>query len=629
MPFVPRFMIHASFPMATLFLGVFGHFAPAEDAPDKRAASIAAEARLLEDIKYLASDELQGRDAETPGLKMGADFIANRWLALGLKTDLFDGKPFQDFSLGAGTPKITEPARNTLSITKPSGDKIALSLGTQFQPLSIGSNSPFDGGLVFAGYGITADEENLKYDDFAGLDVKGKVVIVVRKEPQQNDPKSPFDGTDPSQFALYTAKQLNAAKHGVAAMIIINDSVTEKSTPNLLLPVAGAGSALTKDQVPTIFLQRSTVEGWLSEAGLSLADIETKIDQDLKPRSTELPKWTASGEVEIATQRTPSMNVVGLLPGSGKLANEYVVIGAHFDHVGMGGFGSLAPGTVAVHNGADDNASGTVALMETAKRLVDLAKAEGPNQDRRSLVFIAFSGEERGLLGSDYYVKHPRFELENTVAMLNLDMVGRLTNNDLTIYGTGTATEFDAMITQANDSLAFAIQRSPEGMGPSDHQSFFQKNIPVLHFFTGLHDDYHRPSDDFDKINLSGIDRITEMVAGLANRLAVEPAKPTFVKVKGVANPNAARSSGPKRIRLGVRLKVDSEGVIVDRVMPSGIAKKAGIEPGDTVLKINDDATTSRAELDRILQKYKNGDNVVILVQRGEEKIELKAQLTD
>ena len=323
------------------------------------------------------------------------------------------------------------------------------------------------------------------------------------------------------------------------------------------------------------------------------------------------------------------MNVVGLLPGSGKLANEYVVFGAHFDHVGMGGFGSLAPGTVAVHNGADDNASGTVALMETAKRLVDLAKAEGPNQDRRSLVFIAFSGEERGLLGSDYYVKHPRFELENTVAMLNLDMVGRLTNNDLTIYGTGTATEFDAMITQANDSLAFAIQRSPEGMGPSDHQSFFQKNIPVLHFFTGLHDDYHRPSDDFDKINLSGIDRITEMVAGLANRLAVEPAKPTFVKVKGVANPNAARSSGPKRIRLGVRLKVDSEGVIVDRVMPSGIAKKAGIEPGDTVLKINDDATTSRAELDRILQKYKNGDNVVILVQRGEEKIELKAQLTD
>lgn len=612
-----------------LFIGLAIFAALAGDSPTQPKISSPAEARLLEDIKFLASDELQGRSADTPGLKMGADYIANRWAALGLKTDLFDGGPFQDFSLGAGTPKIVDETRNTFTVTKPSGTRMVLGLGEQFQPQAIGSNGAFEGEVVFAGYGITADEDQLKYDDFAGVDVKGKVVIVIRKEPQQSDPKSPFDGTAPSQYALFTVKQINAAKHGVAALIFVNDVATERATPNVLLPVAGAGIATTKDRVPTIFVQRIDVQSWLTEAGISLSTIESQIDQDLKPRSSPLPGWKLSGEVDIEFKKLPSMNVVGLLPGCGKLANEYVVIGAHFDHVGMGGPGSLAPGTVEVHNGADDNASGTVALMETARRLVESAKADGPDKDRRSLVFIAFSGEERGLLGSDYYVKHPRFELENTVAMINLDMVGRLTNNELTIYGTGTATEFDAIITKANDSLAFNIQRSPEGMGPSDHQSFFQKNIPVLHFFTGLHDDYHRPSDDFDKINLNGIDRITDMVTTLANRMAVEVAKPTFVKVKGVANPRANRPSGPKRMRLGIRLKTDTEGVVVERVMASSIAKKAGIEQGDILLKINDDATTSRAELDRILQKYKSGDHVVILVQRGAEKIELKAELMD
>ena len=589
------------------------------------SAAAAAEARLKEDIAYLSSDDLQGRAAETPGLKMGAEFIAKRWETLGLKTDLFDGKPFQEFAL-EGTPGVKDPLKNSLVITKPNGETISLKLGEQFQPQSIGSNGEFNAPLVFAGYGITAEEDNLKYDDFAGLDVKGKVVIVIRKEPQIKDPKSPFDGEAPSQYALFTAKQMNAAKHGVAGLILINDSGSDADSPGALLPVAGSGTALSKDQVPTIFLQRSLVDGWLAESGTSLSQIENEIDLDLKPRSRELTDWKATGQVDVAIKTLPSMNVLGLLPGKGALENEMVVIGAHFDHVGMGGAGSLAPGTIAVHNGADDNASGTVALMEAARHLVELSKADSPTQPRRSLLFIAFSGEERGLLGSEHYVNHPRFELANTVAMLNLDMVGRLTNNALTIYGTGTATEFNDMLTKMNETLAFDIQRSPEGMGPSDHQSFFQKNIPVLHFFTGLHDDYHRPSDDFDKINLSGVNRISDMVTMLANEISTNPAKPTFVKVKGRANPQA---SGPKRIRLGVRLKTNEEGVVLERVLSGGIAKRAGMEPGDILLQINDDKTTSRSELDRILQTHKTGETVILHVQRGSEKIELKVELTD
>ncbi|MEQ1826190.1 MAG: M28 family peptidase [Pirellula sp.] len=590
-----------------------------------------AQQRILADLKYLASDDLQGRAAETPGLRMGADYIANRWVSLGLRTDLFQGKPFQEFTLRP-TPTIADPAHNVLKISKPNGETVSLVLVEQFQPQAIGRNGAFDANLVFAGYGISAKEAGIEYDDFSNVDVRGKVVIVIRKEPQQADPKSPFDGSNPSQFALFTAKQANAAKHGVAALIMINDAATENSSPDMVLPVAGSGVANSRDQVPTFFLKRSVVAGWLQEAGRSLAEIEMQIDQDLQPRSFELAGWKATGEADIENKGLPSMNVVGLLPGKGKLANEYVVIGAHFDHVGMGGAGSLAPGTIAIHNGADDNASGTTALMEAANKLVGIAKTDVSDQDRRSLVFIAFSGEERGLLGSIYYAEHPRFELENTVAMLNLDMVGRLTNNELVIYGTGTATEFDELVTQANSSQGFSIQRSPEGMGPSDHQSFFQKNIPVLHFFTGLHDDYHRPSDDFDKINLAGIDRITEMVAGIANKLSLDASKPSFVKVRGTANPRAARRPQPslfKRIRLGVRFDLDGEGVVVVRVMENGAAIKAGILRDDKILMIEQDEITSRAELDRVLQKYKVGDTVTIWVERGSEKIELKAELTD
>lgn len=612
---------------ASLLLGDDTPAAPAVARPAN-----AAEARLLEDLQYLASDALQGRAAETPGLKMGAEFIANRWQSLGLKTDLFEGKPFQEFAL-EGTPGLGDPAQNTLVIAKPNGEKTELKLGEDFQPQFIGKNGAFNAGIVFAGYGISSDLEDLKYDDFQGLDVEGKVVIVVRKEPQQADPKSPFDGTSPSQFAVFTAKQINAAKHKVAAMIMVNDAGSEKATPDALLPVSGSGTALTKDQIPTIFVKRSVVADWIKESGKSLEEIETQIDTDLQPRSYELTGWTASGSVETMNKKLPSMNVVGMLPGQGNLANEYVVIGAHFDHVGMGGPGSLAPGTIAVHNGADDNASGTVAMLEAARRIVELSKADAPDKPRRSIVFIGFSGEERGLLGSEYYVKHPRFELENTVAMLNLDMVGRLTENNLTIYGTGTATEFDDMITAANESLAFTIERSPPGMGPSDHQSFFQKNVPVLHFFTGLHDDYHRPSDDFDKINLNGIDRITDMVTGLAHRISADPSKPSFVKVAGRANPQAPRRnaepSGPRKITIGVRINRDAEGILIDRVMPSGAAKKAGMLNGDKILKINEDEIPNREELDKNLQKYKHGDTISIWVLRGEEKIELKVKLAD
>lgn len=600
----------SKFLQITWIFAILLHFNPNSQADD------AAEARLLADIKYLASDELQGRAAENPGLEMAAEFIANRFAVLGLKTDLFDGKAFQEFTLDGS---IEAPAaKNSLSISVASGEIQSLKLQEDYLPQTLGKNGYFDAEMVFAGYGITATD--LNYDDYANIDVRGKVVIVLRKEPQANDPKSPFDGTEPSQHALFTTKEINAAKHGAAAMILVNDASSEAASPNSLLPLS-SGGGLIKDQIPTIFMKRSILQGWLKTAGRSLEEIESTIDRELKPQSFVLPGFHAKGSVAIERTKLRSINVLGLLPGQGALANQYVVVGAHFDHVGMGGAGSLAPGTIAVHNGADDNASGTVSLLECARRLAGIAK-ENPTRDRRNILFIAFSGEERGLLGSIYYVNHPRFELEQTVAMLNMDMVGRLTNNELTVYGTGTAKEFDGMLDTMNSKLAFNIQRMPEGLGPSDHESFFRKDIPVLHFFTGLHDDYHRPSDDVDKINFEGMERIARMVTDLTDRIATDANRPSFIKVTGRANPQSNRT---RTVRLGVRLN----GMVVDRVLPRSLAEKAGIQAGDTLIAVNSQEISSRSELDASLQKSKKGDELVISVQRGNEKVTLKVALAD
>lgn len=599
--------VKAAFGLGILACGV--GLVEGQEVPERTPA----EARIYADISYLASDDMRGRSAETPGLKVASEYIAKRFSELGLTTDLFEGQPFQYFEIN-GNPGASAQ-ENQLVVTKDDGTRSELVLGEGFQPQALGSNGQIEGSLVFAGYGITADEENFKYDDYAGLDVQGKVVLVIRKQPKPKDGTGPFAGTQPSQYAFFTSKVSNAAKHGAAALILINDALSDSENPGALLPVTGAGNNAEGPKIPTFFVSRPMATQWLKEAGKSLEEIETRIDEKVAPESFELPGWKVEGKADVTRRKIPSMNVLGLLPGNGELAEEFVVIGAHFDHVGMGGAGSLAPGTYEIHNGADDNASGTVGLLETARRMVDWSRGEGAQKPRRSILFITFSAEELGLIGSEYYVNHPRYELSKTVAMLNLDMVGRVTDNVLTVYGTGTAVEFDDLLTRSNEKLGFELKRQPEGVGPSDHQSFFLKGIPVYHFFSGFHPDYHRPSDDFDKINVGGISKIVDMVAYMTESIATEPQRPTFLK------------SAAQKVRLGVRIKQSEPGLVVDRVMPGGWAKKAGILPEDRILKIGDRDVVAREDMDAALEAYKPGDEMEVQVQRGEEKITLKAQI--
>ena len=577
--------------------------------------------RMSDDLKFLSSDEQAGRDVGSEGIARAGERIAKRFEELGLDTKLFDGKPYQEFTI-PGPIGIGADERNTLKIA---GEKVPSALpelvkGENFTPMTVGGSGTFDGGVVFAGYGITA--EDLAYDDYAGVDVAGKVVIVLRKEPQQSDPNSRFDGERNSQYAYFSAKEANAAVHGVAAVILVNDSATVASSGDQLLPPDGAGFAMTEHTVPTYYCLRSVIDPLVEAAtGKTLAQLEATIDETGQPASCSLDGITMSGEAEVGQTEIPVRNVVGLLPGAGDLADEYIVIGAHYDHVGMGGAGSLAPGTIAIHNGADDNASGTTALLEVTRRLAGM-----PAENRRSLVFMAFTAEEKGLLGSKHYVRNPRFPLEQTVAMLNMDMVGRLNDNTLTVYGTGTAEGFDDLIERMNARTKFRLDKQVAGFGPSDHSSFYEVGIPVFHFFTGLHNEYHRPSDDFELIDLQGMARIVEMVTGAAQELSVQPERPKGRTVEGFADVGRNRVR-PTRAVLGIQLSQETDEVTVESVTEGGPAAAAGLQAGDVILKIGDAGIANIDDLRSVMSGKRPGDTVTVSVQRGEETVELEVKL--
>ena len=313
-------------------------------------------------------------------------------------------------------------------------------------------------------------------------------------------------------------------------------------------------------------------------------------------------------------------NVIGILPGRDPvLRNETVIVGAHYDHLGLGGFGAMdsPDSTGRVHNGADDNASGAAALLAIATRL----RASPP---ARTVVFIAFSGEELGLLGSDYYVKHPLYPLTATEAMINLDMVGRLKNDKLIVYGTGTAAEFPALLDSLNWYAKFDLRPQPEGYGPSDQTSFYAAKIPVLHFFTDLHSDYHRSTDDWDKINAQGLVRVADFAAAMTTALANRPTRLTFVDVPPPAPKAGAAVTSGYGAYLGTipdMASGEAGGVKITGVSKGSPAELAGMQGGDMITKIGDYDVADLAGMTDALRAYKPGDKVVVVVMRdGVEK---------
>ncbi|HWP38860.1 MAG TPA: M28 family peptidase [Gemmatimonadales bacterium] len=316
-------------------------------------------------------------------------------------------------------------------------------------------------------------------------------------------------------------------------------------------------------------------------------------------------------------------NVVAMLPGRGALAGEAVVVGAHYDHLGRGGFGSLDPdSTGVVHNGADDNASGTVALLEIARHL---RGRTAPNA--RALILIAFTGEELGLLGSDYYVKHPVMPIRSTFAMINLDMVGRLRGDRVTVFGTETAREFASLIDSLRITSGLSIAGSGDGYGRSDQSSFYAADIPVLHFFTGTHEDYHRTTDDAPKINVDGVARIAVLAADLAWALATRESPLSFVDAEPPPPPAAGGGYGAY---LGTipDMSESPGGVRLTGVRAGSPAEAAGIKAGDVIVRLGDHEVTNLYQMTDALRAHKPGDSVLVVVIRDGQRLELRATLS-
>jgi hypothetical protein len=377
-----------------------------------------------------------------------------------------------------------------------------------------------------------------------------------------------------------------------------------------------AGSGGDAGRIPVLFCKRSVIDSMLKSAiDTNLNALEQQIDKGPKPASRELPGWRIVGDINVSRTRAEIKNVIAVLEGDGPHADETIVVGAHYDHLGWGGEGSFVPNLKEIHNGADDNASGTSALLEVARRL-----ATRPEKLPRRVVFIAFTGEERGLLGSAYYCAHPLYPLDKTVAMLNMDMVGRLEDEKLSVQGADTADEFGPILDRLNEALGFKITRQSGGFGPSDHSSFYGYKIPVMHFFTGIHKDYHRPSDDFDKINVPGMRRVADLVADMTIAIADADSRPTYKEAK---EKKSTFGGGGDRPYFGSipDFAQEEPGYKLSGVSKDGPADKAGIRTGDTIIRLGESKVGNLEDFDSALRKYKAGDKVPVTVKRGNEEV--------
>lgn len=596
------------------------------------AAENAAETRLAEDLQYLASDERQGRGPYSEGLEQAAQYIADQFQQAGLNTNLIENEPFQTFS----TRTRLEPGKKNELSFRLSGPNARLSVPQDaFQTLSPSTSGEFDLPVVFAGYGITSPQDG--YDDYAGTDVEGKAVIVVRHEPDQLGRTGRFAGSANSKHAFLSTKIINAMDHGAAAIVLVTDEVAiRKHQPvaDELLSFQVRMPDEFQPGIPVIHVRRSIVDDLLSQANQpSLSQWEASIDKTLQPESFPLDGVHLTGRTEIRRGQQSQRNVLGVLPGAGELAGQVVVVGAHYDHLGLGGAGSLAPWTREIHNGADDNASGTAALLEAARQW-----AASKPVNRRTVLFIAFAAEEQGLIGSEFYVRHPLFDLENTVAMLNFDMVGRLRNERLTAYGFDTAKQFEGWLDEAAADHDIELNKVAGGYGPSDHASFYGRGIPVLHFFTGFHSDYHRPSDDFERVNIEGLQRIVAMNVDLLERVATQQIEPIrgsegslldlyFGGMDSKKEDHDATPAAPRRRTLGIVIgQNNTTNIAVGRVIPGSVAQQSGLLAGDVIGKWNGEDVHDLAELTAAVQAAKPKQKIPVRVRRGSLELELEVE---
>ncbi|MBL8745321.1 MAG: M28 family peptidase [Phycisphaerae bacterium] len=589
-------------------------------------------------VTTLSDPFFEGRSADTRGGRLAAEYVAFHLKAIGLE-------PAFAVSAGASgerTPANVEGFLQPFSVPGDVQVKTAeasfsvdekarvLEVEKDFNPLVYSGKGAARGPLVFVGYSI--EEGPNGYSSYkAGDDLKGKIAVVLRYEPVNEKGESRWSNFDGwSRHAEWMPKMAAAVSRGAEGVILVNPPGVKDPRSRTLETVKSTrfGKPIG---VPAVMLSADRAKELLKTAdteGRGIMDLRKIADEGGHGALAMKVSAVFSMEVDVDRAKMDSNNIGAVLKGKGDLSGEYVVIGAHYDHLGYGYVGGSNPNDQGkLHPGADDNASGTVGLIMLAKRLKARYDAMGEGESARSVLFLGFGGEEMGLLGSEHFIKNTPIDSTKVVAMLNMDMIGRVKNDEVEVSGMGTAEEFPALLGPVFERSGLKVSQVKSGIGPSDHATFHKAGSPVLAFFSGLHRDYHKPSDTAEKINVEGALRVVSLAEECAWVLA---GRREALTVKQTVGTQSGPGRGNARVRLGVMpgdYSGEEPGVMVGDVMENTPAQKAAILKGDRIIRWGGEELADAGAMMQRLRDHKPGDVVEIVVVRDGKEVTIPVTL--
>ncbi|RKU38297.1 peptidase M28 [Candidatus Poribacteria bacterium] len=578
---------------------------------------------IQQHIEFLADDALEGRMTGSEGAKRAAEHIAAQFEALNLKPMGDEQSYFQTFEFTAGRRIIAEENRFHITHQMHGSEQVMeFSVEQDFQPLSFSRNGVVEGEVVFVGYGLTVPGElGEGYDAYAGLDVQDKIVVALRYVPEAVAPER---RQQLNRYAGLRYKAMQAREHGAKAFLV----VAGPNSPNAgkLIPL-DFDSSLADSGIVAASISDTVANTLFAPSGKDLKEIQSGLDVENPHFVGQFPLPDVNVKIVVSVEKVKKtdQNVVALLPPLESTDNtEYVIVGAHYDHIGHGEIGSLArKGEEGqIHNGADDNASGTAVVLELAATLRE-AYQEHPEKFRRGIIFGLWSGEELGLIGSTHFVNHPTVPLEKVAAYFNFDMVGRLRDNKLILQGVGSSSVWTKLIEKRNIPIGFNLTLQADPYLPTDVTAFYPKEVPVLSFFTGGHEDYNRPTDDIETLNYEGLARISKLAHGIISDLISATERPEYVRVERSQSEEGSRDT--LRAYLGTIPDYTTEGtgVKLSGVRAGGPADKAGLKGGDIIVEFGGQAITNIYDYTYALDAVKIGVPVEVVVLRDGKQMKL------